>query len=427
MPTSNYQSCFTWQTVQQPQAFLLPPGLPDQSQDLKLLFLNIGGPKANQGGCPLPSLSGGQTQSTFTLSWTTFNSQPVANIAIPKASAYAAAVADRTKLAADFAVFRQQVDLLEAQNNGCLQPGQGRVLVDRVVRALPMTLAEAGTYYFNLTPTRRSVDLAPGMRLRLIAGAYQYGGNAGFSEQTAALNGFTAAGESFITLSSLPTGGLAFGGWLGAILPGLSSPVQPGTCGVEVLGPLDLQSLGARRCWRLIYPAVFNGVGFTTGDPKLSDSVALLGAASLQDLETATAAYVNQGCCAAISGATLQPICAYFAGRTIAIPEIQVTVNGSWAWVPVGTTLRQLAESYCQPALAQYPGPSNSGVFGVQLSRWGQNAFPVTPSALPSIYYQLTAATITPGAGNVQVAVGTDALSAWDITLAVGDRVTLWQ
>lgn len=425
--SSNFQCVFNWLSAPTPQAYLIPPNVQAVPQDLSMQFLNIAGPKANATTCPLPALSNGTVQSSFNLAWSVSNGKTIANVTVPKAVAYDTSDTARAALASDFSVFRQQVDLLESQANGCLLPGQWRVLVDRVLRGLPMRVSECSRYYFNLIPSQRAVDLQPGMRLRVLSGSYQYGGNAGFSEPAAALNGFAAGGESTHTLCSLPNGQLAFGGWLGALANNLPSGVQAEVCGVQVLGALDLQSLGPRRCWRLMYPATFNGTRFTAGDPGLADSVALLGAATLQDLEIATETYVNGGQCATVDGNRPQPVCAFFAGRSIAIPEIQVTINNMPVWVPVGTTLRQAAEAYALPGLNMFAGQGSKGVFGIQLWRWAQNAYPPTPSALPSIRYQLTASTFTSTDAQGALLVGTDGLTTWDIALAAGDSVSFWQ
>ena len=179
-------------------AYLYPPSLPSGTGDVTLEFLNLGGPGAAPGNCSLPALNGGGTQNVFTLSWTTTGSQTpltVANIAIPGQYAYATSDQDRDAVAAAFSTFRMQVDLLEYNAIGtaspCLLPGQGRILVDRVARALSMRVSEAASYYFNLAAANRSVDLTPGMRLKILGAGYQYGGNAQFQEPASPINAFS--------------------------------------------------------------------------------------------------------------------------------------------------------------------------------------------------------------------------------------------
>jgi hypothetical protein len=211
-----------------------------------------------------------------------------------------------------------------------LKPGRLRFVQQYLSQVLPQTFVESLFFRYGLDPLNRCVDLLPGMRVRLTFQAHQ-----ALDPQQNPLNGFVGAGEMLLDVATLlsNTGSLNIA--LGAFLSQLQSVIVAANAG-GAGGGIDLQGAAfAYPYYRLLYPQNYpssDGVGYT----GIQQNPTILAAASYADLVAATAAYVSSG---QISG---QSTAAFFRGRTVAIPEVPIFVQGEMNYVPVGTTIRQL-------------------------------------------------------------------------------------
>lgn len=328
---------------------------------------------------PLPS-----TQTTFTLSIVAPIGGfplPAAQVGVEPASAWSADQATRATMAAAFKVFRAQLEALETEASAPLAPGASALIANRVAAALPLRFDEILPYYYAFDAAARSIDLVPGMSLRVDWAGYQYAdgpGGPGYG-----FNGFVTTGTSHLEVVRRPDGTLAFDAFSAQFAPGIS--VQPPAgCPLLAGGPLDLQLAGnGRRHLRLVWPGSFSGAGSVanagTGNQL---SCVLLGAASFADLEAATAAVIgDQSACGTGSAAAPPVVSISFTGRVTLVPEIWVWVLGAAQRVPVGTTVRNLAQRFADPIPLQMQGGGGSPTnLQLALQRWAQtNVPPVNP------------------------------------------------
>ena len=322
--------------------WLLPPTqINSQSiygQQIEVDVSNVAGATAQPSGasCTL------SPTSDFTLTWGT---GLVAQVFIP-AYVWNVAGTYRSQLQTNFASFAQALEALE--NNGCLMRGGANGVLQRVVEAMPLSLAETLYYRYNYNASSGYIDLQAGMRLRVEFSEYE------FTTSSSPLNGFVGSGVAYYDVCGyLDQNGnpqLAFDSFLGSLRPAtLLSPTS------AIAGVIDLQGKGtARRYYRLFYPP--NVSASSQGNTSLANNVTLIGAGSLADMATATTQYLSNQTCAYNGSNSV--FCTVFRGRAIAVPEILVylaaqTTGGTGApqpttnvpiYVPIGTTVRNLIE-----------------------------------------------------------------------------------
>lgn len=237
----------------------------------------------------------------------------------------------RASLKSDF------LKLLVALESKGLRPGALAVVQQVLAQGLPLTFAETVLYRHGLDPERRSVDLQPGMRLRIEPQIRQF---VGPDAREQLLNGFVGSGTALaeIGLSLDPAGNrvLGFNPFLSALRPLVEGNAGGGG------GVIDLYALGlARAHGRLFYPPAFAGsdsLGFTGAEKN----AALLLADTRADLEAGTDLYLGQGSFDGLRNAAAFT----FRGRVAVTPEIRVFLEGQPEWVPVGTTFRQWASRF---------------------------------------------------------------------------------
>lgn len=246
----------------------------------------------------------------------------------------------RASLRSDF------LKLLAALESRGLRSGAVALVQQVIANGLPWTFGETVLYRHGLDPERRSVDLQPGMRLRLEPQIRQF---VGPDSREQILNGYVGTGEAtaevglaFDAANARVTG---FNAFLSAIRPQVEGNTGGGG------GVVDLYARGLARTYaRLLYPPSFgasDGAGFA-GPEK---NVAILSADTWADLEAATALYLAQGTFDGIRNAAV----ASFRGRTAVTPEISVLVNGEPVWVALGTSLRHLASRFTVLPPAEVP------------------------------------------------------------------------
>ena len=276
----------------------------------------------------------------------------------------------RTTLQANFVDFLLNVEKqFELSEPPVLVPGATARIGQQIADRIPAPPLETLFYRYGFSPglvagTKPYVDVLPGMRLRVETQASQY------ISPGAKLNGYVGSGRFVFDVVSVPAGGArvtAFDPLLGTI----RSPSVGGPASTPVVagGLVDLQPVsGARPHWRLFYPSLVPSP-MQPGDLTIGGNVTLVGAATLDDLKTATEKYPQL----APPGKT-PSVYAIFLGRAMAIPEIPIRLAtplhgppvATVEYVPLGTTIAQLVERYAPVPLE--PAQSLVGVTRISSS-----------------------------------------------------------
>jgi hypothetical protein len=262
---------------------------------------------------------------------------------------------------------RQSFDKLLVDLDGLgLQPGRLNSIRGWIAQAVPQTFAESLYFRHGLDRVNRCAELTPGMRLRV-----------DFEEHQAVdpgqdpRNGFVGTGTSYITVTEVAghSGGLVLGfDPFISRLSGLS--VAPATGGAG--GAIDLQGAASQLpYWRLFYPPTYPSSD-GTGVSGMQQSVVLIGAPNRADLETATTSYVG--------GQTLpgDVVSIWFRGRTTVVPEVPVMLQGQAAYVPLGTSVRDVLS-----AMTPLPRSTWNQVSHNVMTR-ANNLLPIPSSTLES-------------------------------------------
>jgi hypothetical protein len=329
-------SGFTGNDGQQPsEPFLIPPEYGPQGIStpgtLTVQVPGSAGPKFDTNNPPaLPA------NADFSLSWP---SAGLAQITAGSTSnVWNAGSTARQTLKSNFDALYQGLQGLEDQ--GQLALGAAYLIAQRVAEAMPLGLSEILLYRFNFMPKSTSnpggyVDLVPGMRLRVEAASGL------FSSPGSAFNGYAGSGASYWEIRrNRADQSLLFDAFTGVI----SSYAQSMTSG-GAWGLVDLQSAGNMRYYRLFYPTA--QFAAWPGYASCTEMCTLVGTQYLEDIALATSDYTGGS---TVRSSGKGPIaCTFFRGRTLIIPEMPIRVNADRVWVPVGTTARQLVESYTLP------------------------------------------------------------------------------
>jgi hypothetical protein len=270
---------------------------------------------------------------------------------------------NRTALMADFTDFLQNIET-QFELTGILAAGATFRIGQQIADCIPAPLAETLFYRYSLSAgfapgTLPYIDIRPGMRLRVETQASQY------LTPTSPLNGYVGSGHFSYLIGSAPAGNgtrvVTFDPFLSTIKSPMVNPPPspPSVAG----GVIDLQgNYAAQKYWRLFYPQQVTTAS-QAGNLYLSGNVALVGAQSLAQLNTATKSFPQQP-----SPQTNPPsVYTIFLGRAVAVPEIPIwlniqtiqNTNGTPSnplsgtpvqtvlqYVPVGTTLANLIERF---------------------------------------------------------------------------------
>lgn len=232
----------------------------------------------------------------------------------------------------------------------------GISLVQAVIgRFLPQTFTESLYYNFGLSAASASgggsVDLRPGMVLRVVAGDYVSINQLNLPSW---LNGYAGAGFMDFDISSYASHDAwrtGFNGFLNAlsaqgVLQADSPASGTGSAQAGVASPADLyfpQFL--QPFYRLFIPAKIQSAT-SVGSNATSANFTIAAAASFSALEATT------------TDPTHNPT-AYFRGRTTLEVLIRVTLNGQERLVPVGTAVGNLLEQAGGRAASSSPGLEN--------------------------------------------------------------------
>ena len=300
-----------------------------------------------------------------------------------------------------------------------LLPGASDLIVNRLASAIPLRFDEILTYYYAFDPVTQSIDLLPGMSLRVDWAGYQYCDGPG--GPGAGLNGFGTTGTSRLEITRRPDLTLAFDAFSAQFTQGVALQ-PPAGCPLLAGGPVDLQLLGnGRRHLRLVWPASFSGAGSVDNAGTINQlSCVLLGASTFADLEAATAATVAGQSACGTQGSGSDPIVSIaFTGRVTLVPEIWIWALGTPQRVPIGTTVRNIAQRFADPIAMQMQLGTNISNLQLAVQRWTQiNAPPINPNT-PS--FNIGAIDLSKGAS----AVGPLG-DGFDTPLIKGDSLSIY-
>ena len=386
MPSGQYSvtSSFGQQTGVGP--YLLPTGL-DTTKPVQIFIVGAVAPNAPGGAVALPSVAlpspAPSSQTVFTLRiYPAQGGSPMAaaEVDVDEASVWSADATTRATMATAFKVFRAQLEALEAAGTPVLLPGASDLIVNRIASAMPLRFDEILAYYYGFDAVAQSIDLLPGMSLRVDWAGYQYCDAPGGSGY--AFNGFGTTGTSHLEVARLPDRTLAFDGFSARFVPGFVLQPPP-ACPIFAGGPVDLQLQGnARRHLRLVWPNSFAGASNVDNSGSANQlSCVLLGADTFADIEAATAA-VAAGQSPCVQPATGDdPIVAIeFTSRVTAVPEIWVWMSGIPHRVPLGTTVRNLVQRFMDPIPQQMQLNTVTTNLQLKVRRWQQvNMPPINP------------------------------------------------
>lgn len=252
-----------------------------------------------------------------------------------------------------FQSFWQAVKTAEAQ--GELLVGTPQILRQRIAERISMRFDQVLAYHYGVNFEDNYVDLHPGMRLRIEYQNYQY-----VQRNSPANEGFVSSGVVYYGIHSylrresgnVLTHKLGFD----PFLFNLDTVSQTDIDDEGASGVVDLlQSPYKKAYFRLVYP---NRISHAGGSKAKEKTATLVGADTLEDLDQATANLT--GGSADLAGA----VSFYFRGRAAIVPEIPVYVREQVVFVSIGTTIRQLLQSYMdlpapasgKNALAPYHG-----------------------------------------------------------------------
>ncbi|HYO16668.1 MAG TPA: hypothetical protein VE685_26005 [Thermoanaerobaculia bacterium] len=247
--------------------------------------------------------------------------------------------------------FRRFWDAHRAELDGVL----GATARDEIADALTRELARSGYLPVSATAIlaerfglrnfeddKAQIDLSPGMRLRIEEAVFQRP-----SGNITAEAGYVSVGPTYYYVTRRPDNKLAFDSFLGVLDRMGAAPTidrQEIEDAWDFLGSVvDLHNKDQDFLYyRLIYPSVIPNSSLARREE--CQKVILVGANRREDLnwscgdsteEEEKAKCPNQERCRFVNR---------FRGRAMVVPEILITMNGEPFYVPVGTTLRNIAE-----------------------------------------------------------------------------------
>lgn len=261
----------------------------------------------------------------------------------------------RPQLQADYIQFLKNLEIAKVSPYGVLLVQQA------IARMMPQTFAETlyYAYGFNTDPTAGgSIDLRPGLVLRVSADPYQYVNNAGSGS---ADNAFTGGATLDLDIASYLASGawkLGFDSFFAQLVAADALTVtapkfdtssfaeQPVADAADLFFPLFKQSF-----YRLFAPSALQSP-WTTGSNLPASNFAIAAATSFTNLTTANNLTGNT--------ATL----AYFGGRAVIRACVRITVNEAEIVAPVGTTVGNILDR-----LGKRPPSTALQVRGFELRR----------------------------------------------------------
>jgi hypothetical protein len=261
---------------------------------------------------------------------------------------FTAAETFRTGLADDVQTFLTAVETAGAV------PWGMTLIQQALARLMPQTFAEQLYYNFGLTfpgqvdgATQGSVDLRPGMVLRVVPNPYQT-----VAGQTSGswLTGYVGAACIDYDVGSLVS---ATGAWSAGFDSFIGQLVGSGalTVSAPVANTGTGQEQGIAEAADLYFPA-FTQSFYRLFVPSSLLSPSGTGSITASDNFVLAAASSYAGLCSATSAPSAQATVAYFRGRAVLKACLRITLDGAGIVVPVGTTLANLLAPAVPPPLA---------------------------------------------------------------------------
>lgn len=276
----------------------------------------------------------------------------------------------RTQLQADYVQFLKNAETAGVSPYGIVTIQQA------IARILPQTFAETlyYAYGFNTNPTAGgSIDLRPGLVIRVAANPYQYINEAGSG---AAENAFTGGPTLDLDVSSYLSSSdwkLGFDSFFAQLVAAQALTVAQPTFDPQSFAEQPIADaadlffpLFNRPFYRIFVPGTLASP-WQTGSNLPGANFALAAATSFTNLTTANNLTGNT--------ATL----AYFGGRSVIRVCVRITVDGVEMVVPVGTTVGNILDR-----LGKRPASTGIPVQGIRLER-AQAPVVLDPSAACNI------------------------------------------
>jgi hypothetical protein len=346
------------------EPYLIPPNVNYPNPGYVIPPINIGAVngKGFTSGSSLCAIDTDGTNVDFSLKWSGGDAHNplVAVITVQPNNVWSADPSARAQLRKSFDAFRLKLEDLEL-NQQCLRPGGAYTVSQTLAESIPLSISETLYYRYGFDAAKGYVDLNPGMRLRIESAANQV--MSGLAP-VSSLNGFVPSSVAHYDITRLSDNAgnqrIAFDAFLGTNRP----PTITSLSGVAG-GIIDLQkATSARRYYRLVYPPQLAPPD-RPDNAGLYDNVTLIGADFLIELNAATDPLQRANICGKSSVGQAPVICAYFRGRTIAVPELRVYLSTPQAvqplFVPIGTTARNLLDYLGNSALPLVTTESDLG------------------------------------------------------------------
>lgn len=261
----------------------------------------------------------------------------------------------RTQLQTDYVQFLKNAEAAGVSAYGIVTIQQA------IARIMPQTFAETlyYAYGFNADPTSGgSIDLRPGLVIRVAANPYQYINEAGSG---AADNGFTGGPSFDLDVSSYLSSSdwkLGFDSFFAQLVAAQALTVSQPTFDPQSFAEQPIADaadlffpLFNRAFYRIFVPGTL-ATPWQAGSNLPGANFALAAATSFANLTTANNLTGNT--------ATL----AYFGGRTVIRVCVRITVDGAELVVPVGTTVGNILDR-----LGKRPASAGVPVQGIHLAR----------------------------------------------------------
>lgn len=335
--------CRSYVVVQCPNVpYLLPPGL--ESPDLTVNVPGVAHTTPFEIASKYFALTTGVHRYVEPVSVLTIRRSLIVETEGTIAKRCKSVAASDNEVRADFASFREMLEKAEIAKD--LEPGAAERIAARIAELVPGPPASALFYRYGFAqqPDKRAtVDLLPGMRVRLEHELYQLDLVA-FSNRTASqAEGYTGTGASYFSIQDFHDDTATPRRYVDAFTGALRGmgALQTQSLPSRLTGPAEID-LAMRRHLRVIYPATLSDAQKI--NPDLPEQ-----RPSLLAAET----YCGLADPAVDCAARLAPIPPdrlgrdqiFFRARSFPIPEIVVIVNGEQQYVPVGTTLRNVVHT----------------------------------------------------------------------------------
>lgn len=400
------------------EPYLIPPSVMYPNPGFVINPINIGAVygKSINSGSGLCGISTDTNNVDFSLTWSGGDAHNplLAVITVQPDNVWSADPAARARLRKSFDAFRLKLEDLEL-NQQCLRPGGAYTVSQTLAESIPLSISETLYYRYGFDAANGYVDLNPGMRLRIESAANQV---MSALAPVSSLNGFVPSSVAHYDISRLSdsTGNqrIAFDAFLGTN----RAPAIASLTGVAG-GIIDLQKASsARRYYRLIYPPQLAPPD-RPDNAGLYDNVTLVGADYLIELNAATDPAQRAKICGKSSVGQAPVICAYFRGRSIAVPELRVYLSTPQSvqpmFVPVGTTARNLLDYLGNSTLPLVTTESELGFPGFNYRR----PFSTTVGQIPQVLFNLIEPSKLP---NGPYFAGK---TVYDLPVAKGDSLNL--